>query len=311
MTGWIKLHREIVEHEVFYDVTAFRLFTYLLAKAAFTKTKVAGVAIERGQYLRSYSKLAEDLQYKEGRGMKEYSRSTITRTIKKLTDAGMIETETHKHGTLFTVVNYASYQGLDAPQQPFAEQSRNEDGTITEQTANEHGTKAEPKEEVKELEEFKEVKEEKEKEIPSADAKAPQVETVAHNIAVDFYHSILVRDPHYKKPNLTKWAQEIQKLLQEGRTEQEIRFVMDFIDNDHFERANVLSPHKLRMRYSNLLLKAQRPKHTFGKQETVPTWLQPHYQASPVQQETAMDFEEERKKVLALLNATGKESIYA
>ncbi|MFJ7949989.1 hypothetical protein ACIQZG_00515 [Lysinibacillus sp. NPDC096418] len=65
MGGWIKLHRKVLDNEIWCDVTVFRLFTLLMLKATHQELKVRGQTLKRGQYVRSYSKLAEDLAYRE------------------------------------------------------------------------------------------------------------------------------------------------------------------------------------------------------------------------------------------------------
>jgi DnaD/phage-associated family protein len=140
--GWIKLHRKILDNELWHDVTTFRLFTLLLLRAAHQEgVKIKGIELKRGQYLRSYSKLAEDLESKEGRGYKKASKSTILRSVKKLIDEGMVTVSETKHGTLFTVIKYQDYQGFEGhtetkhetDNEPLTERTRNEDGTNPEQ----------------------------------------------------------------------------------------------------------------------------------------------------------------------------------
>lgn len=142
MQGWIKMHRRIAEHEIWSDVTTFRLFTLLMLKASHKDgVKIRGIEINRGEYLRSYSKLAEDLEYKEGRGYKKVAKSTILRSVNKLVDEGMVSVRETEHGTLFTVCKYHEYQGLDSDSEtlnetdsePLAERTQNEDATKTQQ----------------------------------------------------------------------------------------------------------------------------------------------------------------------------------
>src|SRR5690606_34211768 len=107
MQGWIKLHRKIFDNEIWNDVTTFRLFTFLLLMASHRDgVKIKGIELKRGQYLRSYSKLAEDLEFKEGRGFKKVSKSTIERSVKKLVSEGMVTISDTEYGTLFTIVKY-------------------------------------------------------------------------------------------------------------------------------------------------------------------------------------------------------------
>ncbi|MCM3395938.1 hypothetical protein [Cytobacillus oceanisediminis] len=142
MQGWIKLHRKILENEIWHDVTTFRLFTLLLLQAVHKDgVKVKGIELKRGQYLRSYSKLAEDLEYKEKRGYKKVSKSTVLRSVKKLVDEGIVSVNETDYGTVFTILKYHEYQGFDddseAPietdNEPLSERNRNEIETLSKQ----------------------------------------------------------------------------------------------------------------------------------------------------------------------------------
>ncbi|GIN71168.1 GntR family transcriptional regulator [Bacillus sp. J14TS2] len=156
MGGWIKFHRKILENELWHDVTTFRLFTLLLLQASHKDgLKIKGIEINRGQYLRSYSKLAEDLEFKEGRGYKKVSKSTIKRSVQKLIDEGMVTVRETDSGTVFSIVKYHEYQGLEGNEESF---NRTDSGTLTERTQNEDGTNPEQEQELKNLriKEFKE-----------------------------------------------------------------------------------------------------------------------------------------------------------
>lgn len=149
MQGWIKFHRKILDNEIWHDVTAFRLFTLLLLKASHKDgVKTRGIEIDRGQYLRSYSKLSEDLEYMEGRSRKKIPKSTIERKVKKLIDEGMVSVSETVSGTLFTILKYDSYQG-------FEEESKEDGGTVEEaiagQTRDDSGTDAGQEQELKNL----------------------------------------------------------------------------------------------------------------------------------------------------------------
>jgi DnaD/phage-associated family protein len=119
--------------------------------------KIRGVEINRGQYLRSYSKLAEDLEFKEGRGYKKVSKSTIKRSVQKLIDEGTITIHETDSGTVFTVVNYLEYQGIEDNAELI---SGTDSSTSTERTRNEDGTNPEQEQELKNLR-IKELEEEK------------------------------------------------------------------------------------------------------------------------------------------------------
>ena len=113
MGTWFKLYREIFDSDLWTDVTTFRLFLLLIGKASHRDgVIIAGVELKRGQYLRSYRKLAEDLAYKEGRGTKTYSLKTIKKCVDKLISDERVNVQETEQGTLFTILNYDKYQGF-------------------------------------------------------------------------------------------------------------------------------------------------------------------------------------------------------
>ena len=127
--GWIKLHRKILSSDIWKDVTAFRIFVYLILNATHDGTRINGIELKKGQFIRSYRQIAKDLEYREGRGIKQYSVSTIKRNIDKLVSAGRIKVDETEHGTLFTVLNYTKYQGLTDSLNDMRNDMRNELGT--------------------------------------------------------------------------------------------------------------------------------------------------------------------------------------
>ncbi len=134
--------REIFENDIWTDVTKFRIFFYIVGKAVFAEdgVKKGNIHIQRGQYLRSLRNLREDLAYYENNSEKMYSLSVLNRKISELVEEERIAIENTKLGTLFTVINYAKYQGFDHYKGGNAEQSENSVGTPLEQQKNADGT---------------------------------------------------------------------------------------------------------------------------------------------------------------------------
>lgn len=152
MSGWVKLHREIFESDIWNDVTTFRLFTLLIGKASHQDgVKIKGTQLKRGQYIRSYRKLADDLSYKEGRGLKKYSLSTIKKCVHKLIEAERVNVVETELGTLFTILNYDEYQGSEVTKKESANAIIEEVRTNRELTANEVRTNREQEQELKNL----------------------------------------------------------------------------------------------------------------------------------------------------------------
>lgn len=105
MCGWVKLNRDVIEVDLWREVVPFRLYLLLLTQATREDGRmVSGIPLKRGQYIRAYSKLVEDLGYREGRGEKQYSKSTIKRSVDKLVKKGLITAEETNMGTLFTLL---------------------------------------------------------------------------------------------------------------------------------------------------------------------------------------------------------------
>jgi len=115
MAGAFQTSREIFNNPIWNDVPKFRLFFFIYGQAIFSESgyMIGNVHLKRGQYLRSFRNLRDDLQYLENRSVQKYSLSTISRKIDQLVKEGRLKIEDTELGTLFTVVNYASYQGFD------------------------------------------------------------------------------------------------------------------------------------------------------------------------------------------------------
>jgi hypothetical protein len=244
MQGWIKLYREVLETDLWYDVTTFRLFTYLLLNATHQDgIKKGGVELKRGQWIRSYRKLAQDLAYKEGRGVKEYSIKTISKCVKKLVDAGTITVEETKQGTLFTIVNYAKYQDKQELKKETGNASGNEVETNGERSGNnnKNGNKGKNDKNVKKNTQRKYAE-----------------DSIYIKLAKYFVEQIRNNNPDFKDPNYQRWANDIRLMMEiDKRTEEQIRYLMRWVQQDNFEMANVLSPAKLRKRFDQLVMKVK------------------------------------------------------
>ena len=138
LSGVFQIDRAIFDNSIWNNVVEFRVFFYIVGNAVWKEegVKVGNVHVKRGQYLRSYRNLREDLMYIENNKIKYYGIATIKRTIDKLVVDGRLEKEETEHGTLFTVVNYSLYQGSTG----LILVAWNEVGTQMEQQRNSSGT---------------------------------------------------------------------------------------------------------------------------------------------------------------------------
>lgn len=82
-----------------------RLYLLLLVRAGQEDNVwVNEVKVEKGQYIRSYSSLADDLQYVANGKLKVPSVSEMKQSIDHLEELGLIKAEETKYGNLFTIL---------------------------------------------------------------------------------------------------------------------------------------------------------------------------------------------------------------
>ncbi|WP_421381734.1 hypothetical protein ACOJQI_20895 [Bacillus salacetis] len=92
--------------KIWTEPLTLRLFLLLLVRAVQEDfVWVDGVKVERGQYLRSYSMLSEDLLYVANGNLKVPSISTIKSSIDRLVELKYIQTEETRYGLLFTILS--------------------------------------------------------------------------------------------------------------------------------------------------------------------------------------------------------------
>lgn len=105
--GWIKLHREIVDHWIWQDPFKLRAWLDLIMLANHKPKKILIngqlVTIDVGQHWTSYEHLATRWGC---------SKNRVVRFLKLLKDDEMITYKSTPNGTLINVVNYRVYQGF-------------------------------------------------------------------------------------------------------------------------------------------------------------------------------------------------------
>ena len=159
-TGHIRLHRSILESQVFAHPTALKIWVWCLCKASYKERFVplkigkgtTTINIKSGQFIFGRYKAEEELGI---------DGSTIYKWIQKFaseTFDNMIYLESNNQYTIITISNWSTYQGIEETM----EQPSNNQVTAEEQPSNSGVTTAEHKQEYKESKEYIECKESKE-----------------------------------------------------------------------------------------------------------------------------------------------------
>jgi hypothetical protein len=110
-----------------------------------------------------------------------------------------------------------------------------------------------------------------EKQISDTDVTIPHTPTHTHtptpNIVTDPIHKELadylakrITDNGSKPPIVTEsWIKDIRLMVErDGRNVEQIRFIIDWCQDDKFWRSNILSPSKLRVKFDQLRLNAEQ-----------------------------------------------------
>ena len=105
MTGWIKLHRKLLDSPIFQNEKLFKVFAYCLMKASHKEhTQLVGrrvVHLQKGQFVFGRKRASEELRLKE---------STVRDYVKLLEKLGTIDIKSDNKFSVITVINWAVYQ---------------------------------------------------------------------------------------------------------------------------------------------------------------------------------------------------------
>lgn len=132
---WIKLHRDILDSDVFASQKMLKIWIWCLCKANFKNRTIplkvgrgeTLVKIKRGQFLFGRFKAEEDLCI---------DGSTIYKAMKKLEEMNNISIQSNNQYSIVTVCNYNDYQKNDIPEVTAKEQPSSRQVTTEEQPSN-------------------------------------------------------------------------------------------------------------------------------------------------------------------------------
>ena len=102
---WLKLHRKLVESQVFSDPITLRLWIFLLIRANFRPSFFRGERVEVGQVAFSHRALSASL---------DLAIATLGRHLKRLEKWGQISLKAGRDFSIITICNWETYQNADA-----------------------------------------------------------------------------------------------------------------------------------------------------------------------------------------------------
>lgn len=101
MSGWIKIHRQILDWEWYSDNNTFRLFIHLILKANHKDRRFKGIELKAGSVVTS----RDILSFETGLSVRQ-----VRTSLDKLKTTNEVTIKTSSKGTIIQLVNYEKYQ---------------------------------------------------------------------------------------------------------------------------------------------------------------------------------------------------------
>jgi hypothetical protein len=125
--GYVKLHREAIDHEVFQDEWLWKLFCWCVLKANFKADNFKGEFVPRGSFVTGRMRAAEELGA---------APSRVYRGLRRLEELGCITTKANSNWTTVTVCNYNTYQIQEDDNRTASERRNGQQTNTIEETNN-------------------------------------------------------------------------------------------------------------------------------------------------------------------------------
>jgi hypothetical protein len=229
MSGWIKLHRKLLEWEWYSKPVVKSVFIHSLLRANHKDGKWRGIDVKRGSYISSVDKLIKELGH---------SRQEIRTALKHLKSTNELTTSSAPQHTVFTVVGYENYQ--DATNELTNEQpTANQRATTNKNVKNDKNDK-------------------KLNPIVQPEVKPSKFKYSDYQFQfAQWMHSLILNvTPDKKAPNFEAWANTIRLMMEsDKRNGDQMVEVFTWANLDSFWSSNILGPTKFRKQYDQLSAK--------------------------------------------------------
>lgn len=243
---------------VWQDPDLFRLWMYCLMKASHKERKVLvdkqEVSLNVGEFITGRFSLQKE--FNDGIPPRKQTKdTTLWSWLKKLEKMGNIDIKTHNKYSVISILHWSDYQ------ESLTTESQQIDNGLTserQQTDNKMTTESQQIDTNKNVNNVKNDKNEKNGNKTSSPKQVYDEQSVPYRLAFRLYENILANNPDYKKPNLQGWANDVRLMMErDKRTEEQIIYLMDWVQNDSFWKQNILSPSKLREKFDQLVIRVR------------------------------------------------------
>lgn len=294
MAGWISLHRKIIDNPIYSNAFMLKLWIHCLMKATHTEhNQLVGnqmVKLEKGQFVTGRNSLFEE--YNRGAKKDEViSDRTLWRWLKNFEEWQMLSIKSTTKYSVVTVVNWNEHQQHDqrvSNSRPASVQQMTNECPSDDQQVSTNNNVNNVNNDNKDTN----IKPSRQKRVFDKDSDEMKL--------VEFFvQEIRKNSSDFKTPNLQNWCDEMRKIIElDKRDKSEVSKLIRWVQSDDFEKANVLSPTKLRKRYDALKIKMLTPTKKKESREKVPNWFgKKDDEAAAKTKAVVMDIEEERKRL--------------
>lgn len=240
--GFVVIWRKILDSKIFsYDITTSGVAITCILKANWQSKYWHGRKIERGQFITSQVKFARECKL---------SRKQLRTVIDRLVEADFLDIKTDNKYTLFTVINYNTYQDYNEPRG----QQKGQQG------ANEGTTKGQQGDTTKQYKQYEQCNKGNNKKSPGSET-APESSSRKPKVKKkpsykfteeDFQTAKLIQqavintNPYNcsaKDADLDKWANEIRLLKAKKKVDQPtLEKILDWVFKVKFWKTTIQSP---------------------------------------------------------------------
>lgn len=241
MTGWIKVHRKILNSEFYRGLTGRQrdvIITLLLMMNHEPREwiyKGVKYKTEPGQCITSLQKIAD-------RCGKDCTREVVRATIKHAENAHFLKQKTHTTHTVISIENWDKYQDTNTDSTQDTHNTNTENACVS--TTN--------------------------KNIRSKEYKKYSPDSDEFRLSNLLYELIKENNPQFKAPNLDNWCGHVDKMIRlDKRSVDDIEAVIRWCQEDNFWHKNILSTDKLRKQFDKLYIGMPKSKKVipFGKKD--------------------------------------------